>query len=270
MRETLALRTRRPAATLLLAACCVAFSAAHASAQTSPLSPLAGATQLLVVTTDDWGATSGEMRRFVRDDARSQWRSDGGVVPIVVGRTGLAWGVGFDRFAEGAEPHKYEGDGKSPAGIFPLGTAFGFAPADSVPWVRLPWLQLVPTTECVDDTASAHYTGVVDRGAVTRVDWRSSERMRGIGVYRLGAVVAYNESPPTRGRGSCVFLHIWGGPRSHTAGCTAMDAGELETLMAWLDPNARPVVVQVPVRVYERMLIDWGLPARAMTIPPPR
>jgi zinc D-Ala-D-Ala dipeptidase len=252
----------RPALACLVAACCVAFSAAHASAQTSPPPPLTGATQLLVVTTDGWSATSGELRRFVRDDTRSPWRADGVVVPIVVGRTGLAWGVGFDRFAEGAEPRKHEGDGKSPAGIFPLGTAFGFAPADSARWVKLPYLQLVPTTECVDDTASVHYTNVLDRGSVPRVDWSSSERMREIGVYRLGAVIAYNESPPTKGRGSCVFFHIWGGPRSHTAGCTAMDAGELEKLLAWLDPKALPVVLQVPADVYERVLTDWGLPAR--------
>ena len=263
MRQTIELRIRRAAPAFLLAACCAAPAAAQGPAQTSGPELLSGATQLLIVTTDDWSATSGEMRRFLRDDVRSPWRADGGVVPIVVGRTGLAWGVGFDRFAEGTEPHKNEGDGKSPAGVFPLGTAFGFAPADSARWVRLPWLQLAPTTECVDDTASAHYTGVVDRGAVARVDWRSSERMRQIGVYRLGAVIDYNAAPPVKGRGSCVFLHIWGGPRSHTAGCTAMDAGELEKLLAWLDPAARPVVLQVPADVYERLRNGWGLPDRA-------
>ncbi|MBM3501983.1 MAG: hypothetical protein FJX74_25295 [Armatimonadetes bacterium] len=211
------------------------------------------------MTTADWSATSGEIRRFVRDRAGSPWRPEGGAVPIVVGRTGLAWGVGFDAFAEGAEPRKREGDGKSPAGLFPLGTVFGFAPPDSARWVKLPWLQLIATTECVDDTASVHYTSVLDRGAVERVDWSSSERMREIGVYRLGVVIDYNV-PPTRGRGSCVFFHIWSGPRSHTAGCTAMDAGELERLVAWLDPKARPVVLQVPADVYEGLRGRWGLP----------
>lgn len=246
-----------------VAICLVAaVSSVPAGAQTSAPTTLTGATQLVVVTTDGWDATSGEMLRFVRDDIRSPWRSDGGRVPIVVGRTGLAWGVGFDRMAEGAEPRKREGDGKSPAGAFALGTAFGFAPPDSTRWVRLPYLQLVAATECVDDTASAHYTEIVDRGAVARVDWSSSERMREIGVYRLGAVIDYNAGPPTKGRGSCVFFHIWGGPRSHTAGCTAMDAGELEKLMAWLDPEALPVVLQVPSDVYERLRSGWGLPAR--------
>ncbi|MHB1192000.1 MAG: L,D-transpeptidase family protein [Longimicrobiales bacterium] len=262
-------RLRKPAvlrastAAFLLAACSAAPAAAQVSAQPSSPASLSRATQLLVVTTADWTTTSGELRRFVRPDPRSPWQAEGGPIPIVVGRTGLAWGVGFDRLAEGAEPHKREGDGKSPAGVFPLGTAFGFAPADSARHVRLPWLQLAATTECVDDTASAHYTKVLDRGAVPGVDWSSSERMREIRVYRLGAVIAYNEAPAVKGRGSCVFLHVWGGPRSHTAGCTAMDAGELEKLLAWLEPAAHPAVIQVPADVYQRLRSGWGLPARA-------
>lgn len=253
-----------PSAALLLLALGLGLSArATPAAAQSPAPPLlAGATQLLVVTTPDWDATAGELRRYVRDGAASPWRPDGGSIPIVVGRTGLAWGVGFDALAEGSEPHKREGDGKSPAGVFPLGTAFGFAPPDSAQWVKLPWLQLTATTECVDDTASAQYTNVLDRSAVPRVDWASSERMRSIGVYRLGAVIAYNETPPVNGRGSCVFLHIWGGPDSHTAGCTAMDAGELERLLGWLDPEADPVVVQVPAHAYARLRGVWGLPER--------
>ncbi|MDP2958405.1 MAG: hypothetical protein Q8N53_18400 [Longimicrobiales bacterium] len=225
---------------------------------------MSSAKQLVVVTTPGWDSTTGELRRFTRDDPRSPWRPEGNAVPIVVGRTGLAWGVGFDRFAEGAERHKQEGDGRSPAGTFPLDTAFGFAPADSMPWVRLPYLQLTSTTDCVDDTGSMHYNEVLDRSAVARVDWQSAERMRQIGVYRLGVIIGFNTAPTTRARGSCVFFHIWGGPRSHTAGCTAMDAAELERLVAWLDPDARPVVVQVPAAVYPRVRGGWGLPELAI------
>ncbi len=236
--------------------------AAPLPAQIPAPATLAVSTQLVMVTTDGWDSTTGRLERFARDDTGSAWRRDGEAVPIVVGRTGIAWGVGFDRFAERAEPHKQEGDGKSPAGVFPLRIAFGFAPPDSVSWVRLPYLRLVSTTECVDDAASAHYNEVLDRGSVERVDWDSSERMRRIGSYRLGVIIDYNASPPARARGSCVFLHIWGGPRSHTAGCTAMDATELERLVAWLDPRARPVVAQLPTSAYERVRADWGLPER--------
>jgi D-alanyl-D-alanine dipeptidase len=238
-------------ATTLIAACRVA----PASPASEP-PPLNHATQLVVVTTAGWDSTTGELRRFVRDNVHAPWRRDGGVVAIVVGRTGLAWGVGFDRDG----PRKREGDGRSPAGIFTLDTAFGFAPADSVRWVHLPYLPLTANTECVDDTASTHYNAVVERNAVAHVDWQSSEHMRQVMQYRLGIIVGYNSAPPVKARGSCIFFHIWGGPRSTTVGCTALDATELARLVAWLDPRARPVVVQVPADVYARVRGEWALP----------
>jgi D-alanyl-D-alanine dipeptidase len=242
----------------------VAWLAASGSSQVAAQQPVTRATQLVVVTTPAWNATTGQLRRFVRDGVRAPWRRVGTAVPIVVGRTGLAWGVGFDRFAARtaiAGPRKREGDGRSPAGVYTLGDAFGFAPADSMNWVRLPYLRLRPSTECVDDTSSTNYNRVVDRRAVRSVDWRSSERMREIPLYQLGVVIDYNAAPPTRARGSCIFFHIWSGPRSTTAGCTALEASELRRLMTWLDPRARPVVVQVPAGVYARVRAEWGLPA---------
>jgi L,D-peptidoglycan transpeptidase YkuD (ErfK/YbiS/YcfS/YnhG family) len=69
----------------------------------------------------------------------------------------------------------------------------------------------------------------------------------------MGVIVGYNAAPPTKGRGSCIFLHIWAGPRSTTAGCTAMDASELDQLTRWLDRVRRPVLVQLPRAEYERL-----------------
>lgn len=226
---------------------------------------LRDATQLVVVTTADWDSTTGELRRFVRDDVGASWRREGNVVPVVIGRAGLAWGAGFDELAAAdlatAGPRKREGDGRSPAGLFPLGDAFGFAAADSMRWLRQPYLPLTATSECVDDTMSVHYNTVVDRNAVSPVDWSSAEQMRAIEVYRLGVIVDYNAAPPLRARGSCIFLHIWSGPGSTTSGCTALDEEELAGLMAWLDPQASPVIVQVPAAMYGRLRSDWGLPA---------
>ncbi len=226
--------------------------------------PLGSATQLVVVTTAGWDSTTGQLHRFVRSDTRATWRRDGAAVPIVVGRTGLAWGIGFDHLAAAgvrtAGPRKIEGDGRSPAGVFPLDTAFGFAPSDSMRWVHLPYVQLTPSIECVDDTTSVHYNTVVDRGVVPRVDWKSAEHMRKVAQYRIGVIVGYNASPPVKARGSCIFFHIWAGPRSTTVGCTALDATELERLIGWLDPRARPVVVQIPVAVYPLMRSEWALP----------
>lgn len=227
---------------------------------------LDAARQMVVVTTPGWDSTSGALQYFERANARNGWHAAGEPIPIVVGRTGLAWGAGFDQFAADASaPHKHEGDGKSPAGVFPLDTAFGFARHDSMPQLSLPYVQLTPASDCVDDTASVHYNTVVSRTAVPRVDWASAEHMRSVKPYRIGVIVGYNAEPPIKGRGSCIFLHIWGGPRSSTVGCTAMDAGKLEALMGWLDRSKAPVLVQLTKADYDRLRKRWSLPKLAVT-----
>jgi D-alanyl-D-alanine dipeptidase len=230
----------------------VAFGAAGSGAQGAPTR------QLVIVVTPTWDSTAGVMRRYARASAAAPWRLDGPEVPIVVGRAGLAWGA--DSLGGAGDPHKREGDGRAPAGIFPLDTAFGFAPAPAAAWVRLPYVQLTAGSECVDDTASVHYNQVVDRGALPSVDWTSAERMRQIGQYEMGVIVGYNTQPPRRGRGSCIFLHIWAGPGSSTAGCTAFPRDEVEALLRWLDPSSRPTLVQLTAADYARLRTRWSLP----------
>jgi zinc D-Ala-D-Ala dipeptidase len=214
--------------------------------------------QLLVVTTPAWDSVSGTLRRYVRAGAGAPWRMVGAPVPIVVGQSGLAWGD--QALGRRSDPRKREGDGRAPAGRFALGTAFGFAPPAQMDRVRLPYLQLADDTECVDDSASTHYNTVIGRDAAGRVDWTSAERMRTIDLYRLGVVVRYNADPVRRGRGSCIFLHIWRAPASPTAGCTAMPADDLEAIVQWLDPARRPMLVQLPAAEYARLRRPWGLP----------
>ncbi len=214
--------------------------------------------QLVVVTTPSWSSTAGSIRRYERANAQSPWRSIDQPEPVVVGRTGIAWGVGFDGVSTDG-PHKREGDGKAPAGIFPLDTAFGFAPPASMQTVKLPYVQLLPSTDCVDDTASTYYNKVVDKGSVPRVDWNSAEHMRQVPQYEVGVIVRYNAAP-VKGRGSCIFLHIWAGPGSHTAGCTAFAEAKVRDVIRWLDPEKRPVLVQLTANQYADLRTRWSLP----------
>jgi D-alanyl-D-alanine dipeptidase len=233
--------------------------AASTSRASAPVqSPLDEALQLVVFVAPDWTTTTGTLRRFDRADVRSPWTPAASAIPAVIGRTGLAW-ADPSLAAMMNQPVKHEGDGKSPAGAFPLDTAFGFAPRAEMSWLRMPYSPLLAGSDCVDDEASVHYNTVVDRASVAKVDWTSAEHMRSIGQYRIGVIVGYN-APPTPGRGSCIFLHIWGGPQSTTAGCTAMDAGVLEALMHWLDASRRPALVQLPAAEYARLRDAWKLP----------
>src|SRR5690606_25912412 len=87
--------------------------------------PFAESLQAVVVTTDAWLATTGKAQRYERKDPRSKWRRVGDEFNVVVGRSGLAWAQ--DSAPESANSFKEEGDGKSPAGMFPLTYAFGKA-----------------------------------------------------------------------------------------------------------------------------------------------
>src|SRR5947207_574710 len=227
----------------------------------SPRAEIDASRQLMVVITPSWTSTTGTMTRFERSGTTSSWTRIDPPIPIVVGRTGLAWGIGFDGVrADG--PHKHEGDGKAPAGIFPLDTAFGFAPPESMRDLRLPYVQLFPTTDCVGGNRSEHYNTVVDKSRVTRVDWNSAEHMRDVPQYKIGVIVGYNASPPVKGRGSCIFLHIWNGPASYTAGCTAFDEARLREVMRWLDPAKNPRLVQLTTDAYAQLQSEFALPPR--------
>jgi D-alanyl-D-alanine dipeptidase len=242
----------------ILAAAAACVNARVASAKARRGAPLAGSRQLVVVTTPGWGSVRGALRRFERSGARAGWRQVGEAFEVV-GRGGLGWGDGVAE-AEGGGPSKREGDGRAPAGVFPLTSAFGFEGARETSWLRVTYTALTPTVECVDDAASSHYNRVVDRADVKAVDWNSSERMREVEGYRWGVVVAHN-ARAVPGRGSCIFLHVWAGPSKGTAGCTAMEQANLEALLRWLNSGKRPLLVQLPESEYARLSPLWKLPA---------
>lgn len=219
---------------------------------------LGSARQLVLVVTPDWDTVAGELRRFERRTVAGHWRPIGAPTSIVVGKSGTAWDPLVEPVVPG--PVKAEGDGRSPAGVFSLGTAFGFAPAPDASWLKLPYLPVTEGIECVDDSSSSVYNQIVNRRAVATPDWASSEKMREVGeAYRWGVVINYN-TPAAAKRGSCIFLHIGGEGGKGTVGCTAMAPTDLRRVMAWLDPAAAPVFVQLPRAAYDSLKGDWGLP----------
>jgi D-alanyl-D-alanine dipeptidase len=229
---------------------------------------IANSRQLVVVTTDGWDTVDGVLRRYERAKTAGQWRPVGDSVPVVVGRNGMAWGRGLqgeppvagNDSSSGAPPVKKEGDGRSPAGIFSLSSAFGYAPRDQAGVLKLPYEQAVKTLECVDDSQSTHYNRVLDRNGVSNPDWKSSEQMlRDDDLYRWGVIVDYNAKGEA-GCGSCIFMHIWEGPGKGTAGCTAMEAARIEEILRWLDVKKRPALAQLPRAEFERLRKAWGLP----------
>jgi L,D-peptidoglycan transpeptidase YkuD (ErfK/YbiS/YcfS/YnhG family) len=221
-------------------------------------SRLSKSLQAVVVTTKDWNTLQGTAHLFERPTVKSQWKATGKSFAVTVGKNGLGWSVDAPVKAD-AEPHKIEGDGKAPAGIFDLTSVFGSA--DKPAFVKLPYTKLDEWTECVDDSKSSHYNKIVNRMQVGVFDWNSSEKMLAVGEqYELGVFVAHNSNPPSANKGSCIFLHIWKNNATGTAGCTAMERANIEKVTGWLSPAKNPVLIQLTETNYQRFQNLWKLP----------
>ena len=226
--------------------------------------PLANSRQLLVVTTPDWNAINGTLQRYERKTLKSQWQPLGSAIPIVVGRTGLAWGRGLhgdtDALAQTDDPRKREGDGKAPAGVFRLSSAFGYGEFDRR--IKLPYRQSRAATQCVDDAQSTLYNQLVERDRITKPDWQSYEDMRRQDdQYRWGVFIEHNTGAQRQpSGGSCIFLHIWAGATTGTSGCTAMEAALMEEVLYWLDSRYEPLLVQMPFKQLQENKNLYRLP----------
>lgn len=222
---------------------------------------LEGSTQLVVVTTEGWDATQGKLQAFER--TAKGWQPHGAAFDVAVGRSGSAWGEGLHP-AQAGTPQKQEGDGRSPAGIFAIGPAFGYAPGVTS---GLPYQPMRDTSYCMDVPDSPYYNRIVDAEVVgAEAVEGSTEPMRldlhnkGDVRYREGFVIEHN-SNHTPGAGSCIFAHLWRTPGEATAGCTAMQPQHMKALLAWLKPDTRPAFVLLPKDEYEDLQVVWELPA---------
>ncbi len=229
-----------------------------------PALPWSNAQQVVVVVTPDWNANHGMLGTYQR--VQGKWQQVGERVPAMVGRNGSAWGLGLHPDPEArpqTTPIKREGDGRSPAGVFAIGDAFGYAQrADTA----LPYDAMQASHYCMDVSGSPLYNRIVDaRDVGTEAVAGSTEPMRldlhanGDPRYRLGFVIEHNPQA-RRDAGSCIFAHLWRKPAESTAGCTAMEDATMTRLLGWLRPDQHPVFVLLPADEYARLRDAWQLP----------
>lgn len=210
--------------------------------------------QLIIVTTDSWNKIEGKMN--VYDYRGNKWIRVLSDIPVVTGRSGMAWGKGLHSPGLNKGKLKKEGDGNSPAGIFYLSGLFGYDDIRS----EMNSLKVDKSTFCVDDPRSVYYNQIV-RSDTVKKDWTSAETMRmKSDVYKYGVFVDYNVKPALPGMGSCIFMHIWSGSNKPTSGCTAMKEGDILKLINFLDKKKNPLLVQVPRSEYEKLKRIYKLP----------
>lgn len=131
---------------------------------------------------------------------------------------------------------KKEGDLKTPAGLYPIGDAFGSQPLA----LHLNYKYITRDDKFIDDVTSKQYNTWVTGST----NAKSYESML-IKPYALGAVVNYNMNPIVAGAGSAIFIHIWRASNRPTAGCIAMDKSDILKMLHWLDKQQHPYILVV-------------------------
>ena len=202
--------------------------------------------QLLVVSVDTPKQNHAILHAYERDSTQSPWKFVFDGMEVRLGRNGLGLGLGLhskDFNNELKLVPKFEGDGKSPAGIFRLSQIFGYSPL--TPNSKMPYIQAKKKLHCVDDSNSEFYNQIITQ----RDAYTSFESMRREDkLYELGIVVAHN-SKGVKKRGSCIFIHVMSATKGTTAGCTAMSKENILKIIKWLDQTKNPTLLQY-VRSY--------------------
>ncbi|MEP2777367.1 MAG: L,D-transpeptidase family protein [Luteolibacter sp.] len=217
--------------------------------------------QAIVVTSTSWEATEGKLTLLEKSSGTEWHEVLEEPIPVMLGRSGMGWGRGLPLSPASSGTAKREGDGRAVAGIFRLGTAFGYAPAPPE-GTKLTYRPAGEHDYFVDDSTSPLYNQWVNlppENGTPESLWKSAERMRlDDGRYELGIVVEHNMHPAVPEMGSAIFLHIWGAPGTPTSGCTAMSRSDMEKVMKWLDPARKPLLIQAPEDLLHEMRLNGG------------
>ena len=218
---------------------------------------LSASRQLMVVITDGWNSLQGTIYCFEKHHNKWILKFSN---PVVVGSKGLGIGDGIVPFSIENAPIKEEGDMKSPAGFFTIGTAFGYADYKDAKWIKNPYIKATDTLICVDDMHSAHYNTLINNDPA-KSDYNSFEHMHlQKDYYKWGLFINHNSPKVVPGDGSCVFMHIWGSYDHGTAGCTAMTEANLLRILHWINADNHPLLVQLPNDEYLKIKAEYKLP----------
>jgi L,D-peptidoglycan transpeptidase YkuD (ErfK/YbiS/YcfS/YnhG family) len=184
--------------------------------------------QMIIVEANDWDTKYAKLSTY--EKVNGVWKKALGEMPAMIGYNGFAQVM-------------KEGGGASPTGIYNMGTGFGWAakPANT----KYSYRVATNYDYWIDDVNSADYNKWIYYTGDPTKRWKSFERMNHP-LYKYGAVIKYNENPIVAGKGSAIFLHMWKSSTSATAGCAAVSETNMKTLLSWMDPKKKPLIVLGP------------------------
>ena len=128
---------------------------------------------------------------------------------------------------------KREGDGASPAGVWPIREVLYRPDRGPPPASAIRVRAMAEDDGWCDDPADPEYNRPVKLPYPA-----SAERLwRDDSVYDVVVILGYNDDPPVRGKGSAIFLHICRPGYPPTEGCVAVMRGDLEALLGVARPG---------------------------------
>jgi L,D-peptidoglycan transpeptidase YkuD (ErfK/YbiS/YcfS/YnhG family) len=143
-------------------------------------------------------------------------------VRCALGKTGVTPG-----------PNKREGDGASPAGVWPIRRVLYRPDKGGPPHTALPATALERDDGWCDEPGDDAYNRPVKlphHGSFEKM-WRDDD------LYDLVVVLGHNDDPPKDPMGSCIFLHLAKPGYAPTEGCVAVTREDLEELLAAARPG---------------------------------
>jgi len=215
---------------------------------------------VLVAQPESWDSQSSLLQLYRRATSTSPWSSTGATIQVHLGRRGLAWGRGLHPIQPGIQ--KKEGDKKSPAGLFELGSIlYGYDTQAGLPHWR--YRQVTDRDLWIEDPSSPLYNRHLilsphqpfPPGELYHLMRQSDP------AHALKLFIRHNAPPNALpGAGSAIFFHLCRGPLSVTTGCTSMEESDLRQLLQNFNPTDEPVYVLLPKDDYSRLQQTWGLP----------
>lgn len=174
--------------------------------------------QLILVTTAGKKETNALIQTFSKDK-NGKWKR-GKSVKGIVGKNGIQSQIS-------------EGSKSTPTGKYTITSAFG---RKANPGTKLPYHRITSDDVWVDNVKSKYYNTLQSK----RKTGEKTESMN-IPQYDYGFVIDYN-TKRVKGKGSAIFFHIAKG--NYTLGCTAVSKENVVSILKWLDPNKKPVIIQ--------------------------
>ncbi len=219
-------------------------------------------TQLVIGIAPSWESMNGRLQRF--DKTAEGWRAASSPIPVLFGKSGLAWGRGLISEQDKGRV-KVEHDHRAPAGVFRIGMIYTYDQS-LPPGANYPYHTVGEGDAWIDDIHNPHYNEHVMVETKDSAPWLEKQKMRrGDFAYRWLVEIRHNADPPVPGYGSAIFFHIRRGPSRPSAGCTTMAEKDLVALIRWLRTSSNPAYVCLPRSEYLSKWKDWNLPDPAST-----